>query len=271
MALAGSSPHAKHRIADRPSPSIDRMSYDKAVANLDCESIKSIDPAIFSLSRTYSNILNRKDVASGAVAQKDQFETAQDYSARLDDLWRKPLGSATTIVIDQTIGPSAEYNADRELLTIDNLIHKLDKDSNAPSASGYSSNVMVGGNESSSTYVGSNAFGVSRKIDVMKLTTLNFVFSERVLGYPFRDGIGFLDAGLIIDKNLAKAVMTRGHIVWIADAKSPFASYELYRDRPTLDSPTDVRSHDYNLSVKLKCVLFTVDGHIVAKYVVPDA
>jgi hypothetical protein len=245
------------------STAFDPAKYASVANSLRCDDIPAKIDTVPSLTRAFRNLMNSPSVINGAVAAKDQFETSASYQSRLDRLWKQPLGGSSRIIGVIEISGTATYDADKQQLTMHDLFRRQSNDKSTNSTPIYVAHLIVGGPPDGS-YVGSNAFGRSTKVDVTRITNVDLQLSEVPSGPLLRDTGYGVDLVVPSSPETARGLLHGGRVVLSTTARTPLVTYSFERDRPTLDDPTDLFIRSYGLSVTFECALVIgMDGKAI--------
>lgn len=244
---AGRGPAANASAAPRP---FDPAAYAASVADVDCTNaadrhgaIKPIGPLLRRLATRYS---------SGGPT-KEEFETTDQFGARVAADLTRAFGGTDRIVVVQPIGESMTYDADRGQATV----HTLQDYSGIGVATvPLSSNLTDTGH-----YIGTNAFGVSATV-----TRQTFDQFALRLFVDNRDGLFRTSLTLPMQADAARALKRDGVIVIVGTLAPPFLSVSRHHEDATIGDPSDVTYRRYDLTVRPACVIVATGGQEVGRF-----
>jgi hypothetical protein len=247
--LAGSA------LAQQPKQSRPRNAKPKVTA------VFSTAPFNSSVERLSPNYLGHSMIKVWAELyrrrlqfNKREYETSDAWASRVQKLKGQPLISSTTMLSQfafQAYDVDAFYDADTKIISVTvspgGAFH--DEMNGVLSLSG---NSMLGWKNTaqSGSFVGSNAFGVKRRV---RAETEQFYFMA------FQDTrIGLADTFNIenVGGEQAKLIKPQIRVLVIGTLQEPYAGLSASQNKATLDDPVQTTSYEFYLYFKPEAIWF---------------
>lgn len=250
-------------------------------------SLSAFNPQIETLPPHFSG--NNAEVIYGLVSRKlpnpgkSEFESIAEYRARLEDFASRPLSAraakpddlfAFALSGQPCVGVysvedkssyrniTTHYDAEIHKLTVALAADIFAARDDTWSALWRSARVYVGG------YVGSNAFGVKKRINRWSQSDTVIVIHDFAWLSPDCDLTDGAACQIEVDAQKARALARNLQAILIGSLTPPFISDEVLAGMPTVDTPIDIYKRRKYLHVKLE-QLWLVDGmtgHVITKY-----
>jgi TonB family protein len=222
--------------------------------------------------------------------QKDEFETTAKYDERINNPVNIRLGSnltaANTLVFiykpsqnhlptdvftDNSL--SAEYNADREVLSVriptKSFYHYEDIfAANAVKSQFFGTAVKLSTLKSEGFYVGENAFGVKRNIQIFRGSSFSLVVANiNDLFQPHYASTPLLKMEFKLSPAQARLVKNNLAVAYVTQITSPYLGMDTTELKPTIDGPSDIKIyHKFLVGNLIEVWLFNrIDGTIYSK------
>ena len=196
-----------------------------------------------SLPDVYSNLYKRKD-----RLQKSQYETTDSFEERLAIEHKKPIIGSLTL--DNLFGFTfsnfdSKYDADDQTLTIEFESHYPSDDHPSLSITDFRSLLWSTSESKTGSYVGSNAFGVKRRVAVYKGTEFHLVMPKRALGDSILDGLKLQCFGVPTQE--ARQTESRARVLIVGGITRPYIGKGQSSYTPTIDEPTHTETDKFYL------------------------
>lgn len=208
-----------------------------------------------------------------AVPPKDEFESSQQYNARLKSL---VMDEIYAVKIEETGIVSLAYDADSQTMKATIKVRPVAFYENPNSPSLITGITTKKGREAVSSYIGQNNYGATRNV-------------TKSVGEDFNVAIEKVPDSLVEDRPLsalmptdlklafplapekAREVKTKLGVLIVCKLKSPFRVYPDFNvTKPTFSDPTDSLRMHKSLYVELKGIWIfnTESGDVIKKFAV---
>lgn len=228
--------------------------HQAAVAGINCETLGSAYASVPSIVPFFSTLREM-----GTEPTKDEFETTTAFQERERKFWRDAFGEVGKVVLTKDINRNfIEYDADTLTVSVNFLIF-----AGRENLKGFYT-LPIKVTESSSDYVGQNAFGATREVVHSNIQNASFIFSDGAFasdsvvadhwGATFKFQLGADEARAF--KNGAK-------IVFLGKMAPPYLIRNQQRMRAKFSSGLSVSTNEAYFSVDPLCAAFIAQDRVV--------
>lgn len=252
----GSSPSSG---AEKPGRQfqVSAASYAKSADGVNCSNVASRIRSILPIAPVLEQYALSNNLHSGGPP-RNEFETTQQYEARVSSLQSAALGGAERVIFRRPLDDDAVvYDADTGRVTIQTIFdavseqprglpvkvfYKTLRNEERPAQNGYGAKTILTRTVS--------AYG---NLVLMNITQLpqfrRGKFSRREHGLSFS-----------LPTEQARLLNSRGEMIIVAKPLSPFLNYNFKRHKATFNDPTDLSFRIYNFDVEPECIIFLAGG-----------